>query len=181
MRPVQAKLLHDRIERFDREILAFLRRRVPSYAEELTQETWLRVAKADPECADDGAFRAYAYTVARRLIVDFHRRRSARIRLVSIERPDHDTPLDPVDPAASADGPAEASRLLDAIERELAKMKPEIAQVFRWRMTEDVSFKEIAERQGVPLNTALGRHHRATKALAKALAEQGLMPRESGS
>ena len=53
-------------------------------------------------------------------------------------------------------------------------MKAEIAEVFRMRMSTDLSFQAIADTQGTGLNTALGRMHRATKLIAEALAEAGL-------
>jgi DNA-directed RNA polymerase specialized sigma24 family protein len=62
----------------------------------------------------------------------------------------------------------------EVVERELQDMKPEIAEVFRWRAEDDVPFKEIAERHGCSINTALGRMHRATLKVAAALRAAGL-------
>jgi RNA polymerase sigma-70 factor (ECF subfamily) len=163
-------------ERYDRhraELVAFLCKRVARQeAEELAQEVWLKVAKAAPDCPDDAAFRAYLFTVARRQLVDHYRRAAARPRLV---------PLDGGAEAAAHGGPdgmIGAADVLGVVERELGGMKPEVAEVFRLRLTEDVSFQEIASRQGTPLNTALGRMHRATKRIAEALAEVGLFAKE---
>lgn len=167
-------LLDDRIQRHRRELLGFLRRRVPGEAEEFAQETWMRVARANPDCPDDGAFRAYAYTVARRLILDHHRARARAAPLVplegGIERPD------PSGPGRDPHGTAVAGEALAVVQEELAAMKPELAEVFRLRMTTALSFKDIAAQQGCSLNTALGRHHQATKRIAKALRGRGLMP-----
>jgi len=163
--------LEHRIAHLHDELVRFLTRRVPSDPEGAAQEVWMRIAKANPECPDDVAFRAYTYTVARRLLIDLHRRRRARIELVPID----DSHAERT--AASADGPDQrlhANAILAVVEAELGHMKPEIAQVFRWRTAGDVSFKEISERQGCSINTALGRMHRATQKLAAALAEAGL-------
>jgi DNA-directed RNA polymerase specialized sigma24 family protein len=67
-----------------------------------------------------------------------------------------------------------ASRALQVVEATLEQMTAEQAQVFRWRMTSDLSFKEIAVKQQVSINTALGRHHSATKKIAAALRAAGL-------
>jgi len=160
--------LNERIHRHQSEILAFLTRRAPRDAEELAQETWLRVHRANPSCATDGAFRAYVFTVARRILIDHYRRRAARVSLVPLEGG--------LEPSGNADphGSAVASQTLHLVEETLASMRPEIAEVFRLRMTSRLSFKDIAARQGVPLNTALGRMHNATKRLHAALAEAGL-------
>lgn len=155
------------------ELLAFLARRAPSRAEaeELVQETFLRISRAEASLPDPKAFRAYMYTVARRLLIDHHRRRAARIQLVPIEGGQS---LQRAPDAHDPETAARAGQILDVVQQALAAMKPEIAQVWRWRMTEDVDFKTIARRQGTGLNTALGRMHRATKHIARALEEAGL-------
>ena len=132
----------------------------------------MRVATADPDCPDDQAFRAFAYTVARRLLVDHHRRRARRVPLVPLEGG--------VEPDGGSDphGHALAGQALAVVQAELAAMKPELAEVFRLRMTTGLSFAEIAARQRCSLNTALGRHHQATKRIARALRERGLGPGE---
>ena len=76
--------------------------------------------------------------------------------------------------SASPESSARAAQILAVVEQTLNGMKPEIAQVFRLRMSTQQSFQEIANVQGTGLNTALGRMHRATKLLAEALAEAGL-------
>ena len=165
--------LDDRIARHEAELLRFLQRRVPGHAEELAQETWLRVSRATAHFDDERSFRAYAFTVARRLIIDNHRRRRARIQLVSLHNDAGEERVQPID-RTTPDGRIQADQVLRVVQSELDSMKPEMAEVFRLRMTEDRSFKEIAALQEVSLNTALGRMHRATKRIAKALREHGL-------
>lgn len=160
--------LDRRITDLRAELLGFLRRRTSEF-EEIAQETWMRVAVADPICADDGRFRAFVYVVARRLLIDAHRRRARGALLVPLEGG-----REPVS-GLRTDGALMAGEALAAVERALGDMKPELAEVFRLRMTTDLSFAQIAERQQVPLNTALGRHHQATKQIARALREQGLL------
>jgi RNA polymerase sigma-70 factor (ECF subfamily) len=163
--------MDDRIRHHRAELLGWLSRRAPQDAEELAQEVWLRVARAAPDCPDEASFRGYAFAVARRLLVDQHRRRAARVVLVSLDGGAPDTD----DPGARPDGGLAAAQILAVVEAELARMKPEIAQVFRWRTAEDLPFKEIAARQGVGLNTALGRMHQAVGALRAALHQAGLL------
>lgn len=157
--------LDERIAAVADELLGFLRRRAPGDAEELSQEVWLRVSSAQVP-SDASGFRAYAYTVARRLLIDRYRRGRHRGTLVALDGGLAATN----DPHADA----VASQTLAIVEHCLAGMKPEVAQVFRWRLTSDLPFKDIASRQGCSLNTALGRHHHATKTIARALREAGL-------
>lgn len=160
--------MEDRISRNQADILSFLRRRAPSEAEELAQETWLRVARSSPNCPTEGHFRAFAFTVARRLVVDHYRRRANQVHMVPIEG---GTLVDRANPHENAT----ASQTLVAVESILGAMKPEIAQVFRWRTTSDLSFKDIATRQQVSLNTALGRMHSAVNKIRAGLLEAGLL------
>jgi RNA polymerase sigma factor (sigma-70 family) len=160
--------LGERIARHQAELLGFLRRRVGDDADELAQETWLRVAGSGVELPDDASFRAFAFTVARRLLIDRHRRAAVRPVLIALDGE-----------LAGGDDPVEAlhaSRTLAVVESELGAMKAELAEVFRLRTDTDTPFAEIAARQGVGLNTALGRMHQATKRIAAALAARGLLP-----
>ena len=161
--------------RLQAELLGFFRSRLPSEAEELCQRTWSRTLAAAPSCADAAAFRAYLFTCARRVLADRHRRRLRRAPLVPLGQDDP--------PAGSAERPdqqAGAPQLAQLAQRSLDAMPPEMAQVFRWRLQRDMSFREIARRQGVPLNTALGRMHRAVRRLRAAL-EQAAAPQGSTS
>lgn len=154
------------------ELLGFLRKRVAAEADELAQETWKRTLAAAPDCDDAGQLRAYLFTVARRVLVDRHRRVARRVPLTLLGETEAPTP-DLLTPAAP-DQHLLATQTAAVIQRELAAMAPETAQVFRWRVHTDLSFRDIAERQGVPLNTALGRHHRAVKRIRAALDSAGL-------
>ncbi|MEN0066611.1 MAG: RNA polymerase sigma factor [Myxococcota bacterium] len=162
-------LLEDRIARYRSELVAFLSRRVGQDAEELAQEVWLRIARASPVFPDDASFRAYAYTVARRLVVDHHRKRKRTLQVVPIDET-VEQPRATSDPGQMV----QADQVLAVVRRELSVMKPELAEVFRLRTTTGLSFKQIADRQGCSLNTALGRHHQATRRMARALREAGL-------
>ena len=167
---VAATLEHQITEVKD-ELLAFLRRRVPNYYEEIAQDTWLRIARANPSCPDERSFRAYTFAVARRLIIDHYRRSQVRPQLVAL-----DTTL-PVPGQQDPHSELCASEVISLVNTELAEMKPEIAQVFRWRTTENLSFQQIADRQNVSINTALGRMHNAVKKLSAALTKAGWVDR----
>jgi len=163
-------LLERRIASLQPELLGFLRRRDPAAADEVAQEVWLRLVQAAPDLTSDAAFRAYCFTVARRVLIDHHRRRRARVRLVAVDDLERTASAGP-----APDAELHAAAVREVVERELGSMKPEIAEVFRERTGGTATFREIAERQGVPLNTALGRMHRATHRIAAALRERGLI------
>lgn len=163
--------LHERVRRHHADLVAFLDRKAPGHGEELAQETWFRIARARPDLPTDEDLRAYAFAVGRRLLIDHHRRRLARVELVPAGDGLDRTARDADDPHATLT----AGAVLEVVEQTLASMKPELAEVFRLRTTDDVPFQEIAQRQGTGLNTALGRMHQAVRHLHAALTLRGLL------
>ena len=152
-------------------LMGFLRNRVGAEADDLYQETWSKASGSLSIYQEQGNFRAWLFQIARRLIIDHRRRRGARIEMVlgqdeaMLTRPTHATP----------DQQLAALDVARTLERALKEMSPETAQVVRMRLLEGVPFKEIARRQGVPLNTALGRMHRALKHLRSDLIDAHLI------
>ena len=163
----------ERLARVRPLLVAFLARRVGDRAEELAQDVLERVIRVAPNCPDEAAFRGYVFVVARRRLIDHHRLAANRATFVVLDGGEAAPPHD-------GESAVAAGQVLAAVEAELGAMKPELADVFRWRTTDDVSFAEIAARQGCGINTALGRMHRATKRIAEALAARGWIPKEDG-
>jgi RNA polymerase sigma-70 factor (ECF subfamily) len=134
-------------------------------AEELTQETFLRLVRTIGEYEHSGKFEAWLFRIAGNLARDRgrqHRRRGAAVPLdappgpggpAAIERPDRGAP----DPAASLAKSEERDRLgkcLDSL--------PELdREILLLRHFSDLSFREIAALLSVPIGTALARAHRA--------------------
>lgn len=153
-------------------LVAFLARRVgDGLADELAQDVLERVIRVAPDCPDDASFRGYVFVVARRRLIDHHRLAANRVPFVVLDGGE-------AGPAHDGESAVAANQVLAAVQAELDAMKPELADVFRWRTSEDVSFAEIAARQRCGINTALGRMHRATKRIAEALAAHGWIPKE---
>jgi RNA polymerase sigma-70 factor, ECF subfamily len=152
-------------------LMGFLVNRVGRDAEDLYQETWTRVSRKLDTYEDRGSFRSWLFQIARRLVIDHHRRAGVRIRMVA--DPDEAVPsaVDPTQP----DQAMEATQMARVFEQVVDTMEPEMAQVVRWRLFDGIPFKDIAERQGVPLNTALGRMHRGLNTIRTALTENQLM------
>jgi len=173
MDPPVERRLSGNIAPLQEELLGFLRRRRPHEAEELAQEVWLRVSAAEPP-TEAPAFRAYVFTVARRLLIDRHRRSRIIGSLVAL---DGGRAAEATHGGSDPYGQAVAAEVLEVVERCLSEMKPALAEVFRWRTTTGLSFREIAARQGCSLNTALGRHHQAARRVARALEQAGLSGR----
>jgi RNA polymerase sigma-70 factor (ECF subfamily) len=155
-------------------VMGFLINRVGDDAEDLFQETWARVNAGLDQYQDAGSFRAWLFQIARRLVIDHYRRKTARVKLVLPA----ETPTPSAVDIAQPDQTVAANQMADCIKQALDTMPEATADVVRMRLFEGVSFKEIAARQGVPLNTALSRMHRGLNLLRARMLNQGLIPPE---
>ena len=156
------------IDRHHAPLMQFLWTRVGRDAEDLQQEIWSRVSRALPKYKERGTFRAWLFQIARRQVVDHHRRSQSRIRVLFGSVPDRPALASPHDELA-------ARQLSDAIHVALEALSPEVAIVVSLRLTQDITFKEIAEQQNIPLNTALGRMHRGLRQIRSRLEQDGLL------
>ena len=140
-------------------------------AEDLFQDIWVRVIR-HAERFHDVSFKAWLWKIARNIVIDARRKRKADISLDAVT--DDEQPL--VDQLAALDvGPAGAVERDDLMKRVMRAVSslPEVQrEVFLMRTQGNLSFGEIAEASGVPLNTALGRMHDAMTKLRKLLAEE---------
>ncbi len=146
-------------------------------AEDLAQETFLRIVKGAAAWEQRARFQTWLYTIARNLCVDQSRRDKFR-RAESLDQtgPDDDPPMvDSVpghDPAP--DRGAESSRLRPVLAQALLSLPAEQREVFILREQAGVPFKEIAEMTGVNENTVKSRMRYALEGLRKALAAAGI-------
>lgn len=141
-------------------------------AEDLTQEVFIRVHRSIESYRPEGRFESWLFTIANNLCIDQARRRKPEASLSDV-----DEDLAPERFAAST---AEPLDRLEEEERKRALLKAverlpwEQRQVFLLREEAGLSFREIAEMTGCPLNTALGRMHYAMEALRKSLKAYGM-------
>ena len=121
-------------------------------AEDLLQETWLKVVRSAGEYQPKARFTTWVFTIARNLCVDSARKESYRKtdsldapvaggdegeRALGEVVPDHD--------GASPDRAAHNVRLRPMIEKALQSLPDEQREVFLLREYHGVGFKEIAE------------------------------------
>jgi RNA polymerase sigma-70 factor (ECF subfamily) len=128
-------------------------------AEDALQETFVQAVRR-AETADPASFRGWLFTVAHQQAV-LQKRKGRRVP----------TPADW--PAllglpAAGDGPeAEADRAdtAEAIRGLLGRLPASQQAVIRLRVFDGLRFREVADRLGCPVNTALARMHDGVKAL----------------
>ena len=153
----------------------FIRKRVPNEAdaEDLLQEVFFEVLEASRLMAPVQQWGAWMFQVARNRIIDsFRKKRVPSLDTGPAESAERATPL-LEDGLSSPDaGPAEAygrTVLLDELEEALAELPMEQREVFIAHEIEGYSFKEIAARTGVSVNTLLSRKHYAVVHLRRRL------------
>lgn len=150
---------------FGTRLFAFLSRLAGRQAaEDLFQETWLKVLEAAPRYEARGRGTAWLFTVASHAALNDLRRR-ARERGAEGEEAISALP----DPGP---GPAESALAGEAargVERAVAELPFEQRQVFLLRELSGRPFKEIAAELGIPLGTALSRMNAALGKLRSAL------------
>jgi RNA polymerase sigma-70 factor (ECF subfamily) len=151
-----AEAFTELFHRYAQRLYGFFRRRLdhPTRAEELTQDVFVAVLKGATRYEPRALFRTYVYSIAVRMLMA-ERRRSSR------EIVDAAQAADPVQPAQSetAAWVRDAVGRLEATEREILLL----------REYEELSYEEIAQVLGIPVNTVRSRLFRARLALRELL------------
>lgn len=126
-------------------------------AEDLTQETFLRLFKSLPQYREQKNFKAYLYTIANHLCVDESRRLSFY--------PSEDTEV--------TEECRELSRVEDreALDHFLKILSPEQREAILLRFEEQLSYREIAKVMDCNMRTAQSRVQCALKLMKKKYSE----------
>ena len=145
-------------------------------AEDLLQETFLRVIKGAARYERRAKFTTWLYTIARNLCVDQSRRAKHR-KALSLDAPmskssESGTLLDVVaGQGLPSDRAAVSQQLHQKIHQALGALSEEQREVFLMREFLDMPFKEIADVVGVPENTVKSRMRYALEKLRLELDE----------
>jgi len=143
-------------------------------AEDLFQDTWIRVLGALPKYEERQQFKSLLFTIANRLAIDHARARGRRRDLLLGDD-------DGAGTVEGLDGGLEASpewqlarRQREALLRQAIDRLPDAQRgVVLLRLEAGMSFQEIAEVQGAPLGTVLPRMHRAVRNIRAYFKEHG--------
>ncbi|TRO66353.1 RNA polymerase sigma factor [Christiangramia sabulilitoris] len=165
------------INRHQHRIYSFIYSKVfdRDIAEDIFQDTFIKVIRTlkRGKYNEEGKFLPWVMRIAHNLVID-HFRRNKRM-------PKFDNSGDFNIFSVLSDNSLDAERQLikDQIEtdvRELIKELPEDQlEVLTMRIYRDMSFKEISERTGVSINTALGRMRYALINLRKIIEKRNLI------
>lgn len=136
-------------------------------AEEAVQETFVRAWRAgDRYRPEEASLRTWLFAIARNVVVDLARRRTARPRLAAPATQHDDT---------VADGPDPLDRMLTAwqVEEALRRLSPEHLHALVETYYRQRPYAEVAAEVGIPVGTVRSRVYYALRALRLALEEMG--------
>lgn len=163
LREGDAMALELLMKRYGRPIYGFIRRQVGDrgYAEDLYQETFLKVLTKADTCRDPEAFKPWAFTIAANLCRNEARRQGVRAADRTAEVAGQ--------PAPSPESAAISSETRQQIERALAELPAAQREVFVLYQYSHLSYDEIARVLEVPVGTVKSRMNAALTALRGAL------------
>jgi RNA polymerase sigma factor (sigma-70 family) len=158
------------VRRYQRQVYSVLLRvvRRPEDAEDLAQETFVRMFRALDRYDPERPFTAWLFTIATRLGIDHLRRRRVQTLSLTVTEPGstEDRTIDVEDPGP---GPEELASHAEE-ERRTKDLIDSLPEHYRivvvLRHQQDLSYEEIAEALNLPLGTVKARIHRA-RALLK--------------
>lgn len=171
LRSGEASAGDELVRRYAQGLLGYLHRLSgnANLAEELHQQTWLSVLDhldRFDDASGKGSFRAWLFRIATNKVNDLWRARGRQkkategLRLVTDQQ------------APDASHAPEALETQEKLQRALQQLPEAQRQVVVMRYYSNMKFTEIAQALGCPLNTALGRMHKALMKLQKLLEQQ---------
>jgi len=143
-----------------------------SDAEDLFQETFLRVIRALPGYQERARFGSWLFGIAHRLAIDHHRKERYR----RVTRPFNESGAEGLPPSGVTPGSAqerlEMEELDGRITAALRDMPVSCREVFLLRQHGELTFREIADLLDRPLNTVLGQMRQALLHLRQTIGKE---------
>jgi RNA polymerase sigma-70 factor (ECF subfamily) len=130
-------------------------------AEDLFQETWIRVLEKGHQYKQRWKFETWLFTIARHLAIDFMRRRQPQSLDAFLQPTGTSRPLELEDTTSStAFEQAFQGEEAASVANALAHLPPSYREVLTLRFHEDMQLEEIARVVNSPLSTVKSRLYR---------------------
>jgi len=165
------------VRRYERPVFSLIFRMVRDRetAEDLAQETFIKILNHIDRYRPEFKFSSWLFKIANNLTIDHLRKR--QLKTVSMDGSPHAATAAEVEASTfdveargeSALEEIESKELGGAIEKAIAKLRPEYRACILLRHVEDRSYEEIAATLDLPLGTVKTYIHRARHELREAL------------
>jgi RNA polymerase sigma-70 factor, ECF subfamily len=130
--------------------------------EELVQDTFVRAFASLAGFRGESSFRTWLFTIERRLLMDRRRMEKRRPQGLEIHEQDAITEFDALDDMVADETQLRVRAAIDTL-------TPTQREVFVLRVTEGLSYKEIAETVGTTEGAARVHYHNAMRAIKEFL------------
>ena len=130
--------------------------------EELVQDTFVRAFASLDGFRGDSSLRTWLFTICRNQLLDRRRSRARRPMAVAIDEGDAITEFDALDGMVASETERQVSRAIETL-------TPTQREVFTLRVSEGLSYKEIAEIAGTTEGAARVHYHNAMRAVKEFL------------
>ena len=165
------------IARHQQRIYSFIYSKVydRDVAEDVFQDTFIKVIKTLKRGAynEEGKFLPWVMRIAHNLVIDHFRRNNRMPKF------DNDGEFSIFSVLSDSGLNVEKQLIKDQVESDVRRLIEELPgdqkEVLMMRMYQDMSFKEISERTGVSINTALGRMRYAIINLRKVIEKHNIV------
>ena len=137
-------------------------------AEDLFQETWIRVLERGHQYDGKHEFSTWLYAVARNLTIDYLRKKSP-VSLDGLMEDEGHTPLEPADTRPSAWELVAQRQQTERISAALVGVPAEYREAIVLRFQDGLALEEIAAVTGAPLGTVKSRLYRGMNMLMSRL------------
>jgi len=174
----QEAAFRELVRRYERPVFSLIFRMVRDRetAEDLAQDTFIKVLNHIDKYSPEFKLSSWLFKIANNVAIDHLRRR--RLDTVSVDGSPHAltaaeaeaTSFDLVSRGESALDELESRELGSAIERAIARLRPEYRSCILLRHVEGRSYEEIAATLDLPLGTVKTYIHRARHELRRELA-----------
>lgn len=157
--------LSDRLFRYLRRLA-----RSEAAAEDLLQQTFLRMHNARARFHRGADVVPWAYAIARRVFLDHARRDKRHVPTGDIEQ----EPGAPPSPLPDAEAILSAMELSSILDEEVTQMPPVLREAFVLVRDEEMSMAQAAEALGISVAAIKVRAHRAYEKLRETLSAEGV-------
>jgi RNA polymerase sigma-70 factor (ECF subfamily) len=158
------------IEQYQHRLLRYLAHMTgnQAIAEDLFQETWIRVLEKGHQYDGKSKFATWLMTIGHNVAID-HFRKKAPASLDEMRDAEDAVPFEPPAKGPSPFEEAAASEDRARIQAALGQIQPIFREVLVLRFQEQLKLEEIAKLVGIPLATVKTRLYRGVQALRPAL------------